>query len=90
MGENLGKLVLEGLIIAEDGRLVGQDCVHVSSEGFHILTDEDSVLLGLILVGLETCHEVKHRVLEEGGRADRVLLLGRLWRWWMGGCLWRW
>ena len=31
----------------EDGRLVSQDYGHVSSEGLHILADEDSVLLGL-------------------------------------------
>ena len=83
----------------EDGRLVGQDCVHVSSEGLHILADEDSVLLGLIPVGLEMSCVVKHRVLKDSGRTDRILLLGRLW--WgggggggvgggMGGSLWRW
>ena len=83
----MGKLVLEGLLIAENGRLVGQDCVHVSSEGLHILADEDSVLMGLILVGLKTSREVEHWVLEDSGRADRVLLLGRLWWWWMGGGL---
>ena len=33
-GEKLGKLVLKGLLMAKDGRLVGQDCGHVSSEGF--------------------------------------------------------
>ena len=42
----------------EDGRLVGQDCEHANSEGLHILADEDSVLLGLIPVGLETSSEV--------------------------------
>ena len=57
-GEKLCKLVLKGLLIAKDGRLVGQDCAHVSSEGLYILVDEDSVLLGLILVGLETSSEV--------------------------------
>ena len=83
----------------EDGLLVGQDCAHVSSEGLHILADEDSVLLGLIPVGLEMSCVVNHRVLEDSGRTDRILLLGRLW--WgggggggggvgMGGSLWRW
>ena len=57
-GEKLCKLVLKGLMIANDGRLVGQDCAHVSSEGLHILADEDAVLLGLILIGLETSSEV--------------------------------
>ena len=65
----------------EDGRLVVQDCAHVSSKGLHILADKDSVLLGLIPVGLETSREVNHRVLEDSGRTDRILLLRRL-RWW--------
>ena len=56
--EKLGKLVLKGLLIAKDGRLVGQDCAHVSSEGLRILANEDSVPLGLIPVGLETSSEV--------------------------------
>ena len=73
----------------EDGRLVGQDYAHVSSEGLHILADEDSVLLGLIPVGLEKSCEVKHRVLEDSGRTDQILLLGRMRWWWVGGSLWR-
>ena len=46
--EKLGELVLEGLLISENGRLVSQDGTHVSSEGLHILGNEDSVLLGLV------------------------------------------
>ena len=57
-GEKLCKMVMKGLMIVKDGRLVGQDCEHVNSEGLHILADKDSVLLGLILVGLETSSEV--------------------------------
>ena len=57
-GEKLCKLVLEGLLIAKDGRLVGQDYAHVSSKGLHILADEDSMLLGLIPVCLEKSSEV--------------------------------
>ena len=57
-GEKLCKLVLKGLLIVKDDCLVSQDCAHVSSEGLHILVDEESVLLGLILVGLETSSEV--------------------------------
>ena len=57
-GEKLCKLVLKGLLIVTDGRLVGQDYAHVSSEGLHILADEDSMLLGLIPVCLETSSEV--------------------------------
>ena len=61
-GEELRKLVLDGLLIAEDGRLVGHDGTHVGTKGLHILADEDPVLLGLILVGLETSSEVEHLV----------------------------
>ena len=57
-GEKLCKLVLKGLLIMKNGRLVGQDCAHVNSEGLHILTDKDVVLLGLIPVGLEKSSEV--------------------------------
>ena len=32
--------------------MVGQDGAHVGVEGLHILVDEDSVLLGLIPIGL--------------------------------------
>ena len=84
-GEKLGELVLEGLLFAKDGCLVSQDRAHVSLKGLHILADEDAVLLGLIPVDLETSCEVEHRVLEDSGGTDRVLLLGRLWRWERGG-----
>ena len=57
-GEELRELVLNGLLIAEDGRLVGYNGTHVGTEGLHILADEDLVLLGLIPVGLETSSEV--------------------------------
>ena len=52
------KPILKGLLIAKDGLLISQDCAHVSSEGLHILADEDSVLLGLIPINLETSSEV--------------------------------
>ena len=58
-GKELGQLILEGLLIAEDGRLV----VHVGIEGLHILGDEDLVLLGLILVCIKMSSEVLHLVL---------------------------
>ena len=48
------------------------------------------MLMGLIPVGLKTSYEVKHQVLKDSGRTDQILLLGRLWWWWMGGSLWRW
>ena len=74
----------------EDGRLVSQDGAHVGTEGLHILADEDSVLLGFILVGLETSCEVEHRILQDMGRTSQIVLKGRPWWWGMGGGLWRW
>ena len=75
--EKLGKLVLKGLLSTKDGGLVGQNCAHVGLEGLHILADEDAVLMGLIPEGLKTGSEVKHRVLEDSGRTDRIILRGR-------------
>ena len=49
-GEELGKLLLDGLFIAEDGRLVAHDGAHVSLEYIHVLAHGDLVLLGLIPV----------------------------------------
>ena len=46
--EKLGELGLEGLLILENSRLVGQDGTHVNAEGLHILGNEDSMLLGLV------------------------------------------
>ena len=46
--EKLSELVLEGLLIAENGCLVIQDGKHVSAEGLHVLGNKDSVLLGLV------------------------------------------
>ena len=57
-GKELCELVLDGLLITEDGLLVGHNGAHVGTEGLHILADENPVLLGLILVGLETSSEV--------------------------------
>ena len=62
-GEELGKLILEGLLIAEDGRLVAHDGVHVGSKGIHILADEAPVLLGLIPACIKSSSEVLHLVL---------------------------
>ena len=62
-GEELGQLILEGLLIVEDGCLVMHDSAHVSAEGLHILADEDPILLGLILVCIKTSSEVLHLVL---------------------------
>ena len=62
-GEELGRLILEGLLIAENGLLVMHEGAHVGVEGLHILADEDPVLLGLILVGIKSSSEVLHLVL---------------------------
>ena len=58
-----GELVLEGLLIAENDCLVGEDGVHVSTQGLHILGKEDSVLLGLVPEGIKAVSEGEHRVL---------------------------
>ena len=58
----------------EDGRLVGQDRAHVGTEGLHILGDKDSVLLGLISIGIKTSREVEHRVLQDMGRTGWIVL----------------
>ena len=60
--EKTGELVLEGLMIAENGGLDGQDSMHVSAEGLHILCNEDSVLLGLVPECIKAANEGEHRV----------------------------
>ena len=72
--ENTGELVLKGLLIVENGHLISEDDVHVSSEGLHILGNEDSVLLGLVLEGIKAVSEGEHRVLQVRGRAGWGLL----------------
>ena len=62
-GEELGKLILDGLLIVEDGRPIVHDRAHVGSESIHILADEDLVLLGLIPVCIKSSSEVLHLVL---------------------------
>ena len=62
-GKKLGELVLEGLLISENGFLVSQDGTHVSSEGLHVLGNEDSVLLGLVPESIEAVSEGEDRVL---------------------------
>ena len=86
-GEELGKLLLDGLLVAEDGRMVVHACAHVGSECIHILVDEDPVHLGLILVRIKSSSEVLHLFLQGSGRTDRVLLRRWLWWWGLGGGL---
>ena len=62
-GEELGKLLLDGLLVAEDGRLVVHDCVHVNPECIHVLADGDLVLLGLIPNGIKSSRELVDLVL---------------------------
>ena len=62
-GEELGKMLLDGLLVVEDGRLVVHDCAHVSSERIHDLVDGDLVLLGLIPVRIKSSDEVLYLVL---------------------------
>ena len=61
-GEELSKLILEGLLILEDGRLVVHNGAHVGSGGIHILADEDPVLVGLIPVCIKSSSEILHLV----------------------------
>ena len=62
-GEELGKLLLDGLLVAEDGRLVVHDRVHVNPECIHVLADGDLVLLGLIPNGIKSSRELVDLVL---------------------------
>ena len=61
--EKLGELGLKGLLILENCCLINQDGMHVSTEGLHILGNEDLVLMGLILEGIKSVSEGEHRVL---------------------------
>ena len=47
----------------DNARLVGQYGMHVSAEGFHILGNVDSVLLGLVPECIKGISEGEHRVL---------------------------
>ena len=78
-GEELGNLLLDGLLVAEDCRLVVHDCAHVGPECIHVLADGGLVLLGLILVSIKSGIEVLYLVLQCSGRIDWVLLLRWLW-----------
>ena len=73
-GEELGKLLLDGLLVAEDGLLVVHDCA-LGPEYIHVLVDGNLVLLGLIPVRIKSGGEVLYLVLQCSGRTDWVLLL---------------
>ena len=59
-------LDLQGLLLPKNDGLIGQYSPHVSTESLHILCDEDSVLLGLILKCIEALSEGEHWVLRIG------------------------
>ena len=84
--KNLSKLGLEGLLLLKNSGLVGQHCTHISAERLHVLCEEDSVLLGLVLEGIKALSKGEHRVLEVGGMPGVSYLCGlRLWWWrWVG------
>ena len=81
-GKELSKLLLDGLLVVENGRLVVHDCAYVAPECFHVLDNGDLVLLGLIPICIESSGQVLFLVLQCSGRIDRVLLLE--WRRWWG------
>ena len=62
-GEELGKLLLDGLLVAPNSRLVEHDDVHVRPKRVHILADRDVVLPGLIPIRIELRYQVMDLVL---------------------------
>ena len=61
--KELGKLLLDGLLVTQNGRLVAHDCVHVCPECVHVLANGNLVLLGLIPVCIELSGQVMNLVL---------------------------
>ena len=84
-GEEMGKPLLDELLVVEDGRLIVHDYAHVGLECIHILADDDPVLLGLIPIFIKSGGEVLYLVLLCSGRTDQVHLLRWLWWWGLGG-----
>ena len=62
-GEELGKLLLDGLLVAQNSSLVKHDSVHVRPKHVHILADRDLVLLGLIPIRIKSGYQVMDLVL---------------------------
>ena len=62
-GEELGKLLLDGLFVIEDGHLVVHDYAHVCPECIHVLDNGDLMLLGLIPKGIKSSRELMDLVL---------------------------
>ena len=53
-GKELGKLLLDGLLVVKNGLLVAHGYAHVGPECVHVLADGDLVLLGLIPICIES------------------------------------
>ena len=75
-GEKLGKLLLDGLLLAQNGCLVVHGGVHVCPKRVHVLADGDLVFLGLIPLRIKSGCQVMDLVFQCSGRTDSVLLLG--------------
>ena len=56
--EELGKLLLDRLLVTENGLLVAHDYAHVSPECVHVLANGDLVLLGFITIRIESGGQV--------------------------------
>ena len=78
--ENLSKMGLQGLLLLKNSGLVGQHRIHISTERLHVLCEEDSMLMGLVLEGIKALSKGEQRVLEVGSRAGGSYLRG--WLWW--------
>ena len=66
--EKLGELLLDGLLVTQDGG-------HVCLQPVHVLTDGDLVFLGLIPVHIKPCGQVMSFILECRRRTDRGLFM---------------
>ena len=62
-GKALGKLLLDSLLVAQNGCLVAHDGVHVYPKHVHVLADGDLVFLGLIPVRIKSGCQVMELVL---------------------------
>ena len=57
-------MILHSLLLLKDDGLISQNSVHVSPQRLHVLSNEDSVLLGLIPECVKALSKGEHRVLE--------------------------
>ena len=62
-GEELGNLLLDGLLVVEDGRMFAHDNAHFGPKCVHVLAHGDLVLLGLIPIRIKSSSEVLYMVL---------------------------